>query len=189
MTTAPGHGTVVIGVGSPLMGDDGLGLAALERLRTRTFDPWVEILDGGTWGMNLLPFIEAADRLLLLDAIDTGSATDDVVRLDGDEVPRLLVTKLSPHQIDLREVLALADLRGTLPPALVALGLHPRSVEMRAALSPQVEAGLSGLVEAALAQLRAWGHREIPSSEAAVHPGTGHPHGFGAVGPRAQGNG
>jgi hydrogenase maturation protease len=142
------------------MGDDGIGLAALERLRSRHFDPYVELLDGGTWGMNLLPFIEAAERLLLLDAIDTGAPVDGVVRLEGDQVPRLLVTKLSPHQIDLREVLALADLRGTLPDALVALGLHPWSVEMRAGLSPRAEAGLGGLVEAAVAQLRAWGHRE-----------------------------
>ena len=56
-----GRATVVIGLGNPLMGDDGVGLAALERLR----DDWdmpadVELVDGGTWGMNLLPVIEDA---------------------------------------------------------------------------------------------------------------------------------
>lgn len=189
MITTPGHGTVVIGVGSPLMGDDGLGLAALERLRSHHFEPYVELLDGGTWGMNLLPFIEVAERLLLLDAIDTGSPVDGVVRLDGDEVPRLLVTKLSPHQIDLREVLALADLRGTLPDNLVALGLHPHSIEMRAALSPRVQDALDDLVAAAIEQLRTWGHRESPAADEderpAAYPGRDTP---AAVDP-APGNG
>ena len=62
-------GTVVIGLGSPLMGDDGLGLLALETLRRdRVFDPPPLLVDGGTWGLNLLPVIESAERLLLVDA-------------------------------------------------------------------------------------------------------------------------
>jgi len=64
------YDTVVIGLGNPLMGDDGLGLAALEALREGwDFEPHLELVDGGTWGMNLLPFIESADRVLVLDAI------------------------------------------------------------------------------------------------------------------------
>src|SRR5690348_18483909 len=62
--------TVVIGLGNPLMGDDGLGLAALARLEQEwQLPPEVELLDGGTWGMNLLPVIEDAQRVLLIDAI------------------------------------------------------------------------------------------------------------------------
>ena len=64
---------LVIGVGSPLMGDDGLGLAALEALRAGwTFEPALELMDGGTWGMNLLPFIESSSRVVILDAIRAG---------------------------------------------------------------------------------------------------------------------
>ncbi|MGH7521399.1 MAG: hydrogenase maturation protease, partial [Gemmatimonadales bacterium] len=50
---------VVIGLGNPLMGDDGLGLITLDHLRTAyAFPPDVELVDGGTWGMNLLPVVE-----------------------------------------------------------------------------------------------------------------------------------
>ena len=67
--------TVVIGLGNPLMGDDGLGLAALARLSEDwTVPPEVELVDGGTWGMNLLPLIEDAGRLILIDAINVGAA-------------------------------------------------------------------------------------------------------------------
>ncbi len=157
--------TLVIGVGSPLMGDDGLGLKALEELREGyDFVPEVEFLDGGTWGMNLLPFIEEARRVLILDAIHADEPAGAVVELEGDAIPRFFSTKLSPHQIDLREVLALAELRGTLP-TIVALGIRPGSIRLEAGIGPEVERGLPLLVDAALRRLASWGHeaRRAPS--------------------------
>lgn len=155
---APLAGTVVIGVGSPLMGDDGLGLAALEELRAiGAFEPHVELLDGGTWGMNILPFLETAERVLILDAIDADREAGEVVELEGDDLPRFFSTKLSPHQIDLKEVLALAELRGTLP-EVVALGIQPASIEMRAEVSTLVAGAMPRLIETAMARLAAWGH-------------------------------
>lgn len=154
--------TVVIGVGSPLMTDDGIGLAALEALREAwRFEPPVELLDGGTWGMNLLPFLERAPRALLLDAIHAGRDPGALVTLERDDLPRFLSQKVSPHQIDLREVLALAELRGTLPGEIVALGLQPAKVEMGAAPSPGIAARIPALVDAAVDRLERWGHRAV----------------------------
>lgn len=150
---------MVIGVGSPLMGDDGLGLVALEALRDGwRFEPHVELVDGGTWGMNLLPFIEGARSLLFLDAIDAGRQPGALVTLEREALPRFFAAKLSPHQIDLKEVLALAEFRETLPERTVALGLQPARVQMSGDLSPVVEAAIPGLVEAAVERLRLWGH-------------------------------
>lgn len=162
-------GTVVIGVGSPLMADDGLGVAALNALRDGwTFDPHVELLDGGTWGMNLLPFIEASENVLLIDAINAGQEPGALVILERDNLPRFLGTKLSPHQIDLREVLALAELRGTLPTETVAIGLQPARVEMSAELSPEIEAQLPMLLETVVERVESWGHtrRELSAAHA-----------------------
>ncbi|HEX6644571.1 MAG TPA: HyaD/HybD family hydrogenase maturation endopeptidase [Gemmatimonadales bacterium] len=140
-------GTVVIGLGNPLMRDDGIGLAALERLARRPDLPaGLELVDGGTWGMNLLPLIESAGAVVFLDAIRLGAAPGTVHELEGDAVPRRLAHKLSPHQIDLGEVLAIAMLRGTLPPRLRALGIEPAEVEMGAGLSPEVEAAMPELL-------------------------------------------
>jgi hydrogenase maturation protease len=149
---------VVLGLGNMLMADDGLGLAALAHLQDEWFvPPQVELVDGGTWGMNLLPIIESTDRLLILDAIDAGGPPGSIVELRDAAVPRMLSTKLSPHQIDLREVLALAGLRGTLPGELVALGIQPARIEMSTELSPIVQSGMGELVEAAARTLSAWG--------------------------------
>jgi hydrogenase maturation protease len=141
------------------MADDGAGLAALDRLRERWILPaTVRAVEGDTWGMNLLPQIEGTNQLVLLDAMDTGAAPGTVRLLTGDAIPRGLATKLSPHQIDLREVLAVADLRGRLPAYLVAVGVQPERVEMSCRLSDTVSAALDSMADAAARSLRRLGH-------------------------------
>ena len=157
-----GGGTVVIGLGNPLMADDGLGIAALERLRATGAPAGVELVDGGTWGMNLLPIIEAADRLLLIDAIDDGAEPGTLHVLERARIPRYLATKISPHQVDLCDVLALAELRGTLPEDTVAVGLQPARVEMSCELSAAIRARVDDLVDAVSRRLAAWGHGVRP---------------------------
>lgn len=154
---------VVIGLGNPLMGDDGLGLAVLERLRGQwRFGPGVELVDGGTWGMNLLPLIEDAGGVILIDAIRAGGPPGAEVTLERDALPRSLATKLSPHQIDLQDVLALAELRGTLPRRMVAIGAEPARVELSAGLSPLLAAAVDRVADAVCRRLAAWGHEASP---------------------------
>lgn len=154
--------TLVIGLGNPLMGDDGIGLAALEQLAAGWDMGDAELVDGGTWGMNLLPLIEGADTVILLDAIHLGRAPGTVIELEGDAVPRRLAAKLSPHQIDLGEVLALAALRETLPRRLVAIGIEPALVEMSTSLSPAVAAAMPLMLQRVAERLEALGCRCSP---------------------------
>ena len=152
-------GLVVIGLGNPLMGDDGLGIAALERLRARFVLPaGIELVDGGTWGLNLLPVIEDADGVILIDAIDAGVPPGTPVRLEHAALPRYLATKISPHQVDLRDVLGLAELRGTLPADTVAIGLQPQSMEFGDTLSPALAGKLDTVVAAVLEELARRGY-------------------------------
>ena len=152
--------TLVLGLGNPIMGDDGLGLAILARLRAGwLLPPEVELVDGGTWGMRLLPLIETARRVLVLDAINVGQDPGAIVVLERADLPRYFSHKLSPHQIDLREVLALAELRGTLPPDVAALGAQPAQVELMAELSPILARRVEAIAELAVARLERWGHR------------------------------
>jgi hydrogenase maturation protease len=151
--------TLVLGLGNPLMGDDGAGVVALNRLR----DDWqvpeeVDLVDGGTWGMNLLPLLESHDRVILLDAIHTGSRPGSLILLRREDLPRYFAHKLSPHQLDLREVLALAELRDALPETLIAIGVEPENVELNAMLSPRVSSAIRRMVALTLDQLEWLGH-------------------------------
>ena len=164
MPTADVHAAdLVIGVGNPLMGDDGLGIAVVARLASEwPEDESLSFVDGGTWGMNLLPLIESANRVMILDAIDRGLPAGTTITLEREEIPRYFAIKLSPHQLDLREVLALAELRGTLPRETVALGVQPERVELSLSLSASVAAAVEDLVAAANERLSMWGHNCRP---------------------------
>jgi hydrogenase maturation protease len=152
-------GSAVIGLGNPLMGDDGFGLVALERLREEWTLDGVELVDGGTWGMSLLPLIEDSDRVVLLDAIAAGARPGEIVVLERDRLPIYLTRKLSPHQVDLRDVLAAAEWRGKLPAETVAIGVEPQSVQMGLELSPEVGRAVDAVVGVVIARLVQWGHR------------------------------
>jgi hydrogenase maturation protease len=162
--------TLVVGLGNPLMADDGLGLAALERLREAWEIPVeVTLIDGGTWGMMLLPMIEEAEELLLLDAVRAGGKPGTLTRLEREALPRYFSHKISPHQIDLREVLAVAELRGRLPNRIAVIGVEPELVEMRHSLSPSVEERVGEVVLAAVERLELWGHPCRPRETVAVN--------------------
>lgn len=165
-----GGPTLVIGLGNPLMTDDGIGLAALERMRDAwepPADSGVEYVDGGTWGLFMLPEIERAGAVIFLDAIQGGAEPGTVIELERDEIPAALsVTGLSVHQLALADLIALATLRGTLPERTAAIGVQPLWMRMGTGVTPEAEASLDAVVERTLARLVAWGHdvarRTIP---------------------------
>ncbi len=147
--SASGTQVTVLGIGNPIMGDDGIGLAILDGVRAELADPRVQSVDGGTSGMELLPVIEDAPRLLVLDAVAGGEPPGTVLHLDGDQLPRLLAAKLSPHQVGLLDLLAAARLLGTEPEQVDVVGIVPASVDLRVALSDQVEEAVPEAVRVA----------------------------------------
>lgn len=158
MSTIEGKQFIVVGLGNPLMGDDGIGLCALHQLeRDWVFDESTQLVDGGTWGLRLLPTLEGARGVVLLDAIRSGREAGSVVELRNEEIPRQLATKLSPHEVDLRELLAVMQLRGTLPLEVSAIGVEPEYVDLLDDLSPTVRSRVPELAALAVERLRSWG--------------------------------
>jgi len=160
-----GRPTIVLGLGNPLMGDDGAGLAALEALRNGyDFGAGVRLEDGGALGLALLPLVEDAGSLLVLDAVRLVGHPGTTVVREGDEIPRCLSLKLSPHQEGFREALALAGLRGNVPPRLALVGVEVSGAQYAEPLSPEVQRALPTMVAAAVAKLESWGCAFTPRS-------------------------
>jgi hydrogenase maturation protease len=152
--------TLVLGLGNILLGDDGVGVRALERLQSLyDFPEELRVLDGGTLGLDLLPYVEDADRLLLIDAVQAGQEPGTLLRLEGEEVPSFLAVKLSPHQMALPDLLAAARLRGRYPSEVVLWGVQPGSMATTLDLSPPVAAQVDVLVDRVLADLGRWGFK------------------------------
>ena len=141
--------TLVLGIGNILIQDEGLGVRAVERLQTLySLPPEVRAVDGGVMGLDLLPYLEDAERVLILDAVQTGRPPGSVVRLEGPEIPTVLALKTSIHQVGLQELLAVSRLRGTLPASITLWGMQPAALEISTELSHTVSAALDSLVEA-----------------------------------------
>jgi hydrogenase maturation protease len=149
---------VVLGLGNLLRRDEGLGIRALWRLRDGyPLAPEVQLVDGGTLGLELLSYLEGAERVLVLDAALADGPPGTLLRLRGDEVPAFFGMRSSPHEVGLPDLLAVTRLRGTAPAEIVLLGMQPETVELGWELSETVEAGLDTLVTAAVTELREWG--------------------------------
>ena len=148
---------LVLGVGNILLTDEAIGVRIVEALEQRYILPdYVEILDGGTAGMELLGDMANRDHLIIADAIvSKKSAPGTMMILRDEEVPALFTNKISPHQLGLADVLS----------ALV--GVIPESLEPHIGLTPTVEAMIEPALEQVLAALRESGVEAIPRE--AIH--------------------
>jgi hydrogenase maturation protease len=149
---------LVLGVGNLLNSDEGLGVHAVRRVKDRLAGlDGVAIEDGGTLGLNLLPLVEDASHLLILDAVDAGLSGGSVVELTKDQIPLMAGFKLSQHQLTFQEVLGLAMVRGKLPEHLHLIGVQPVSLEIGVEMSPVVAEKLAEVEARALRVLAGWG--------------------------------
>jgi hydrogenase maturation protease len=146
----------VLGLGNELFTDEGLGVqAAWEVGKAGLRD--VEVLDGGTLGMALLPEIEGRQGLLVLDAmVAAGSRPGDVVVLGPEELVRPRMLLMSAHQVGIAETLGAATLLGSSPRLLAAVGMVPFSLETGYGISARARDRLPAMVESALEILQRW---------------------------------
>lgn len=152
--------TLVLGVGNTLMMDEGIGVRVVERLVQNFMIPEeVQVLDGGTLGMDLLYYMEGVPNLLIVDAVQANREPGYLLRLTNDEVPAFLSMKMSPHQIGVPDMLATARLRGTTPPNIVLWGVQPEKIEIGLELSETLAALVNPLVANVVDELRKWGHQ------------------------------
>lgn len=146
---------LVMGVGSVLMTDESVGVRAIEELSRRfRFSDDVELLDGGTSGIELLTYIRDRDHLIIIDAIKADYPPGTVLRVDGEDVPAQFRTRISPHQLGISDLLAAATLTGELPRRLVLFGIEPARVELGLGLSEEVRGGFNKLINVVVDELR-----------------------------------
>jgi hydrogenase maturation protease len=163
---------LVLGLGNVLLEDDGIGAAAVSLLLHRYEVPrGVQVLDGGTLGLSLLPYLDDADAVILVDAVRADGAPGSFVRLTGDEVAPAVATRLSPHQVGVADLLDGARWLGRYPRRVVLLGLVPDSMELVVGLSPCVRSSLPELVERIADEAGTLGFAFFPKRAHETSPG------------------
>ena len=151
---------LVLGIGNILWADEGFGVRCVEALNAGwEFPPQVTLMDGGTQGLYLLPYVQEADCLLVFDAVDYGDEPGRLREVIGDQVPRFMgAKKMSLHQTGFQEVLMAAELTGKLPKELVLIGVQPEELEdYGGSLREVVKAQMQPALKIALDWLEWWG--------------------------------
>lgn len=146
---------VVLGVGNILMSDEGVGVYAVTELDNRYDLPdWVEVIDGGTSGMDCLDRIADSDLLLIADSMRSpGKQPGDITRIADEEINAWFKTRISPHQVGLSDVLAACVFQGIAPKKVVLVGVQPASFDTAMELTPAVAAVLPKVIERLVAEL------------------------------------
>ncbi len=152
--------TLVLALGNPIRSDDGVGVAALRCLEAdRRVPGSVDLVEGGTKGLELVPYISGMSRLLVLDAVDVGAVAGTILCIRDEEL-RSLPGNGNVHDLALADILNALRLLGQEPQEIVLLGIQPATTELGTSLSKSVESSLQLLVEAAIAQLSLWANRK-----------------------------
>ena len=148
----------LIGLGNLLLRDEGIGLHAVRAMEAGyQADPGFEIVDGGTAGLDLLPYIEGRDRVLFVDAVNFRKEPGYIGVLENQEVPALFATKDSLHHMGLMDVLAAAQLLDRSPREVCLIGIQPHTIETGLELSELLQARLPELLARIVARLQDWG--------------------------------
>ncbi len=148
--------TLILGLGNPLLGDEGIGTRVIEELRGLGLPAGVAVVEGGTAGLGLISLMEGYQRVIIVDAADMGRPPGQVVRFTPSEVQfKMAEAPLSLHQIGLGEALVVAEALEMAPAELIIIGVQPGRVEAGAGLSPEVEGAIPQIIRLVLDELNA----------------------------------
>lgn len=159
---------LVLGIGNVLMTDDSVGIRVINELERRfRFPENVELLDGGTSGIELLSYIVNRDYLIIVDAIKSDLPPGTVVKVEGEDVPAKFMTRISPHQLGLSDLLAAATLTGELPKQMVLFGIEPKRVALGLEMTDEVAGSFEKLLGVVVDELKKIGCTPEPLEAAA----------------------
>lgn len=148
----------VLGVGNTILTDEGFGVHVVEHLKNHyAFDDRVQLIDGGTLGIELTHFITGTQKLLIIDSIDGGLAPGTIYRLSGEDIKAHFKQKISAHEVGIEEVLTLLELTGKAIPEVIVIGAQPYVLDAGVGLSDDMKKILPSIVSGAIEILTAWG--------------------------------
>ena len=145
---------LVLGVGNILLTDEGVGVHVVRRLQEMELPSHVEVLDGGTAGFDLLDDIEGRKKVIVVDTVKGENPPGTLYRMTTDDIEEAPKSRLSLHDIDMTDLLKLADLFQIAKPEVVIIGIEPKDMDSASVeLSPEIEAQVPKLIELVMKEI------------------------------------
>ena len=158
----------VLGLGNVLMGDDAVGPWVIEALLAGwRFPDEVSVVDVGTPGLDLTPYLAEADSVILVDTVKSDAPAGTVRVYPRETLFRMAPKpRMSPHDPGLTEALMALALAGCAPLDVTLVGVVPGGVGMGIGLSTAARAAVPLAAAEIVARLTALGHPPVPRAAA-----------------------
>ena len=148
----------VLGIGNTILSDEGFGVKVVEELQKNfKFPENVQLVDGGTLGVELTHFVVGTQKLLIVDSINGGQESGKIFHLHDDEILKHFTQKISAHEIGIQDILTMLEITGKKIPCVELIGAQPYSLDAGTDLTPQMKKLLPQFVNKSLEILKNWG--------------------------------
>jgi hydrogenase maturation protease len=143
---------VIVGVGNLLMKDEGVGIHVIKHLQEINMPPDVELIDGGT-APDLIAYIKAGDKLIIVDSAKAGGEPGTIYRFLPGDLASDTGTLASAHELGVELNLKLMSLMGNEPREIVIIGIEPKEIDWGTELTSELEQKIPEIVKVILREI------------------------------------
>ena len=144
---------LILGIGNILLKDEGIGVHVVQRLKEMSLPDNVEVLDGGTAGLDLVDFVVGRKKLIVIDAVNTGEKPGTIYRLTEENLDIKPKTIMSFHDIDFLDALHMSDVMSEKPEETIVIGIEPKDMSDGVDLSPEIEERIPRIIELVMKEI------------------------------------
>lgn len=144
---------LILGIGNILLKDEGIGIHVINKLKELTLPENVEVIDGGTAGLDLIDLIEGRKKLIVIDAVKAGGVPGTIYRLTEENLDIKPKAIMSFHDIDLLDALYMVQTTGEKPKEIIVIGIEPKDMSDGLELSPEIEERIPYIIRLVLKEL------------------------------------
>ena len=144
---------LILGIGNLLLHDEGVGVHVAHKMKEMALPPGIEVMDGGTMGLNLLYYIENRDRVIVVDTVIVGDPPGTIYRFTDESLVQNKPMLRTAHGVDFTDVIKTAEMLGTKPKEIIFVGIEPADMSEGIGLSEVIEKRVPTLIKMVMREL------------------------------------
>ncbi|MEW6586356.1 MAG: HyaD/HybD family hydrogenase maturation endopeptidase [Nitrospirota bacterium] len=144
---------LILGIGNLILKDEGFGVHVVRKMMDMSFPEDVEVMDGGTMGIDLLYYIEGRKKVIAIDVVKADSRPGTIYRFTDKDIDYHREMLRSAHEIDFAYVLKTAEHMGNKPDNVVFIGITPQEIEPGIGLSPVLEKKIPQVIDLVMQEI------------------------------------
>jgi len=144
---------LILGIGNILLKDEGIGVHVVKKLKEFPLPDNVEVLDGGTAGLDLVDFIAGRKKLIVIDAVKAGEKIGTIYRLTEENLSIKPKAIMSFHEIDFLDALHMSEVMDEKPEEIIVIGIEPKDMSDGIELSSEIEERIPDIIKVVMKEV------------------------------------